>query len=145
VEGIPIASPELRLAGSVLHLPDTAGVFVIACRFMGTTAHPLGAVLYVGVAEDMRRRVLSLLSGGKSGLHAPLRELHEAGGQVDVLYVEVKGAGKMPGLEAALVQEHMHRSGTKPAWNRGPARTKPSPEALATAEHILDALRILPR
>ena len=133
------------------YLPDVPGVYVLTCRFMGSTSRTLGEVLYVGMATSLRRRVAYALgSAGKGktilhGVQVPLREFQEAGGQVDVLYAVVDRAEDLAGIEAALVQEHMHRAGARPAWNRATPRIKPSAEALAVAEKILDALRIGPR
>lgn len=79
------------------------------------------------------------------GSHAGLREHQAAGGQADLVFVTLESAEAVEGLEAALVQEHLHRSGLRPAWNRGIPKAKPSPEAVAMAERILDALNVRPR
>jgi len=138
-------SDALRSAGTLPHVPDAPGVYLIVCRLMGATSHTLGEVLYMGVTESMRRRVAALLGSEKTGVQALLAEFQAAGGEADALYVVLERAEDMPGLEAALVQEHMHRAGSRPAWNRTVPKAKPSPEALAMAERILDALRIGPR
>jgi hypothetical protein len=141
----------IESAGSLPNVPDAPGVYVLVCRSMGATEHTLGEVLYIGLSNSLRRRVAYALGSsgaGKTVLHGvqtPLLELQTAGGEVDLLYARVDRAEEIEGLEAALVQEHLHRTGAAPAWNRSVPKTRPSAEALATAERILDALRIAPR
>jgi excinuclease UvrABC nuclease subunit len=148
VEGIPI---DVRLGGTLPNVPDAPGVYVLVCRLMGATEHTLGEVLYVGLSSSLRRRVayaLGSAGAGKTVLHGvqrPLAEFQAAGGEADVLYVVVEKAEEVPGLEAALIQEHLHRAGARPAWNRTVPKTRPSPAATKLAEGILDALNVRPR
>jgi hypothetical protein len=140
-----MAEGAIRPCGALPNVPGSPGVVVLACAFMGGTRHALGEVLYLAQAESMRRRVAALLAGtGKTGVHAQLRAFQEAGGEVDVLCAPLPRRAPA-GLEAALLQEHLHRAGLRPAWNPTVPKARPSREALAEAERILDALRVGPR
>ncbi len=119
-------------------LPDAPGAYAVVCRLPGATERALGEILLLGVAPALRRRAAALLGG-----HAGLLAHHEAGGQADFLHVPLDKVEA--GLEAALVQEHVHRAGVRPPWNRGVPKTKPSDAAVRLADAILDALNVRPR
>lgn len=119
-------------------------MLVLTCAFMGDAERALGEVLYVAVADDLRRRVATLLAGsGKPGIHDEIRAFQDAGGEIDVLFAPL--ADPPEGLEAALLQEHLHRAGLRPVWNRAVPKAPASTKAVAEAERILDALRVGPR
>ena len=94
-------------------------------------------------AKAPRTRGSIVAGSGKSGVHEEARAFQEAGGEIDVLYAPLADAPE--DLEAALLQEHLHRAGLRPSWNRAVPKAHPSPAALAEAERLLVALRVGPR
>ena len=141
MEGIPLKTG-VRSAGPLPHLPDAPGAFLLVCAFMGDTDRRLGEVLYVGMADDVRRRVGAILAG-TSAPGAQLLAFQRAGGEVDV--VVAPGAAKGAAVEAALLHEFVHRSGDVPAWSKGVPKKRPDAASTREAERILDALNVRPR
>lgn len=131
---------EVKSAGLLPNVPDEGGAYAVVCRLPGRTDRALGEIMLLGVAKDLRHRGAAIL-----GTHAGLHAHQDAGGQADFLFVPLAEREMEEGLEAALVQEHMHRAGQRPVWNRGVPKAKPSASAVATADKILDALNVRPR
>jgi hypothetical protein len=138
---------DIRSAGTLPDLPAGPGVYVVVCGYMGRTDCHLGEILYIGLSNNLRRRVAyALAAEGNSAPHAiqgPLRAFQSEGGAATLLYVPVEEEEALRGVESALLTEYLLRRGRFPRWNKaGPGRTKPDEASFALATAILESLNV---
>lgn len=138
---------KIASAGTLPNVPSAPGVYVLVCGHMGETDCHLGEVLYIGVSNNLRRRVAYALAAvGKSAPHGaqgPLEEFQGQGGIAHLFYHLTARAVDERLLEKALLIEYARRRGRSPRWNRAKlGRVPPDAGALRLANHILDRLNV---